>query len=145
MPSLLEEMGGVVDEVPEMFAGKVRCSVHKDELAIGMTWKHGDDEFHCTACYVYENTACTKSTKSLLEWTSNFAGEISRLRSRVGLPELSANELQEIVSRTHRRVVSAQTGYGFHDRRLWSLQLMQSQLEAISAALQGLEAQGEVG
>ena len=116
MPSLLEEMGGVVDEVPEMFAGKVRCSVHKDELAIGMTWKHGDDEFHCTACYVY-----------------------------VGLPEQSANELQEIVSRTHRRVVSAQTGYGFHDRRLWSLQSMQSQLEAISAALQGLEAQGEVG
>lgn len=63
MPSLMEEIGGVVsDPLPAMFAeAKVRCTWHPDEQAIGMAWKHDGEEFYCTECFVYKNTACTKS------------------------------------------------------------------------------------
>lgn len=147
MASLLEELRGVVDTLPVMFAGKVRCSIHEDELAIGMTWKHDGDEFHCTECFVYENAKCTKSQKGLYEWTGDFAGVINRMRAAVGLPSLSVKEMHEMVSKTYERVIRSQSAlldrggarpgaYYTHmsvlDQRLWRLYSCRASLKQSS-------------
>jgi hypothetical protein len=141
----MSEFCVVESAIPSIFCN-AKCTTHEDAQAIGMASKHGEVEFCCTECFVFEYVGCRKSAKDQQERTYDFASAISRMRMAVGLPELSQGELLKIVTRTYTRVISEQdsllkvggaeagacwTGFECYDSRLWKLYSMQSELEAI--------------